>query len=273
MVDENIASSLIIESDADWDMRIKSSLPGLADGAKAIMETMPSASAFQNNVQHPRDFSSPPKSVQSPYGDGWDLLWIGHCGAQAERYYAYHDPSAADVKHSWSFSSPPAEISNRPDATRFIFQLSDHSDASIVCTAGYAISSRGAQKLVELYADADLAVDLWLRGICTYEPGMVCISSFPQIISSVTNSPSNIDYDYKEENQVKEKESISAAPGIQVSARVNGALGLAEKGPKEWQRQWEDLPLWVLDNGAVKDDTVKKKNDRSMPRFNKHQQL
>ena len=257
MVDENIASSLVVESDADWDMRIKSSLQGLASGVKAIMESMPSTSAFQSNVQHPRLFSSPPRSIGSPYGDGWDLLWIGHCGSQAERYYAYHDPSAASSEHSWSMSPPPPEIANRPGTTRLIFQLSDSSRITVVCTAGYAISNRGAQKLVELYPDADHEADLWLGGICVNEPGMVCISSFPQFISAVQSSPSNIDYDYKEEEKIEAKEKIAGAPGIQISARANGALGLARKGPGEWRKEWEDSPLWALDNGAVKEEVAK----------------
>lgn len=79
MVDENIGSSLVLESDADWDMRIKSSMSGFSDGVKAVVKSMPTISAIQKNATHSRDFSVPLPGFASPYGEDWDILWIGHC--------------------------------------------------------------------------------------------------------------------------------------------------------------------------------------------------
>ena len=257
MLDENIASSLVLESDADWDMRIKTSLTGFRDGVKAILDTIPSVSGSHSGDKRARELSDDLSSSASPYGQNWDLLWIGHCGAQADRYYAYHDPSAADNIHAWSFSPPPPEIQYRPAETRFVFQLSDHGAAGIVCTTGYAISNRGAQKLEKMYPNADHEVDIWLRWVCSEEPGMVCLSSFPQIVSMAGGTPSNIGDDNPAAAGTVNPQDVRGGPGVQISARVNAALGLAEKGPDAWKREWDDLPLWSFDNGATREGTKK----------------
>ena len=253
MLDENIATSLVLESDADWDMRIKASMVGFRDGVKAVLDSIPSVSAPRSNTKHARDLSTSLSMTDGPYGQNWDLLWIGHCGAQASRYYPYHDPSAADSQHSWSYEAPPPEIQYRPAQTRLVFQVSD-----IVCTTGYAISNRGARKLENLYPSADHEVDIWLRAVCAEEPGIVCLSSFPQMFSMAYNSPSNIGDNSAGAQGSSDPKDWGGGPGVQISARVNAALGLAGKGPDAWKKEWPDLPLWAFDNGATKEGTVKK---------------
>lgn len=46
---------------------------------------------------------------------------------------------------------------------------------------------------------------------------------------------------------------VVGGKGIQISARVNGAIGLADKGPDAWKKEWAEEPLWAFDNGAVKE--------------------
>lgn len=61
IIDENIASALIMESDADFDLRVKQSMLGLSEGSKAIA-----------------DFPFNPVNqslTYSPYGENWDILW------------------------------------------------------------------------------------------------------------------------------------------------------------------------------------------------------
>lgn len=49
-----------MEDDMDWDVRLKPQLERIAQGARALL-----SSASNPN---------------SPYGDDWDLMWLGHCG-------------------------------------------------------------------------------------------------------------------------------------------------------------------------------------------------
>ena len=61
IIRENIASALIMESDADFDLRVKQSMLGLSEGSKIIA-----------------DFPFSPTNqtfTGSPYGDKWDILW------------------------------------------------------------------------------------------------------------------------------------------------------------------------------------------------------
>ena len=54
----------IFEDDADWDVVLKSQLARFARGSIWLLNT--------GSTHVPQ--------VDSPYGPGWDLLWLGHCG-------------------------------------------------------------------------------------------------------------------------------------------------------------------------------------------------
>ena len=82
MISHNISTALILESDADWDMRIKTIMPRLAEGIKVLVDW-----PF-NRPHHVID----PRI--EPYGDSWDVLWIGHCGSNHDgniRMYSWND--------------------------------------------------------------------------------------------------------------------------------------------------------------------------------------
>lgn len=67
MVRENIATALILEDDADWDVSIKEQLAAFAEGVLAIRNDTASRGG-------------------SPYGDDWDLLWVGACEVSEPRF-------------------------------------------------------------------------------------------------------------------------------------------------------------------------------------------
>ncbi|KAL8641458.1 MAG: hypothetical protein Q9226_008633, partial [Calogaya cf. arnoldii] len=64
MVRERIQTAIVFEDDADWDVSFKDQLAEFAMGSRYISDTM--------------------TSPRSPYGDDWDLLWLGHCSAQQD---------------------------------------------------------------------------------------------------------------------------------------------------------------------------------------------
>ena len=130
MVEEGISSAIIMEDDIDWDINIKSQLSDFAHGSRFL----------QNE-----SISDP---THSPYGDGWDVLWLGHCHddldeADQRTYVIQNDPTVPAVDRLQL---------NNPD---FLHQWPDHSRVvhvvgKPICTYVYALSYRGAQKI--LYA-------------------------------------------------------------------------------------------------------------------------
>ena len=226
MIYENISTALIMESDVDWDMRIKDSMVGVGDGVKAVADW-----PFPD-PQHPRDFSK----ESSPYGDKWDLMWIGHCGINADgngRIYAFNDSSAVEEDRAWNFGERPGE-GHRPPGTRIVFQT-----RKTVCTTSYAISLEGARKFEKKFREANSPIDLKLWDHCEHDPTTRCVGTWPQVIS-MTESRTNIKHSgggLSFGHQILE-EKIVAGNGIQISARVNAHLGLADKGPTRWKSEW-----------------------------------
>ena len=237
MLAQNISSALIIESDADWDMRIKRSAHGFSEGARKIVD-FPFTPALhqigeqsQKQIWHPRHFAE--VSAKDPYGDAWDLLYLGTCGSKIVgdgRVYAYNDPAAPPSEHT-SAGGLDEEMYPRKGTTRFVFQP-DHAG----CTVGYAISNSGARKFVEKYfQNMNQAVDMQMQHACFNDPNMTCVSTFPPIISQA-DTPSNMG-DSSHEDQIKSK--VKAGNNIQISARVNADSGFATLGPGKWKKEWE----------------------------------
>ncbi|TFB02885.1 hypothetical protein CCMA1212_004942 [Trichoderma ghanense] len=133
------ASALIIEDDMDWDILLKSQLLDIAHGAHHIL----------------REASTLP---HSPYGDGWDVLWLGHCGepfpetleenaglslddmAQMSAKYIVHDDETVPP---YSQVSKLVDRSQYPPRTRIV-----HMSAAPICTFAYAVSQSGARKIL-----------------------------------------------------------------------------------------------------------------------------
>lgn len=59
IVASNVQSALVLEADADWDVRVK-------DQLAAVSAHLPNATANE------------------PYGLGWDVMWLGHCAHRGD---------------------------------------------------------------------------------------------------------------------------------------------------------------------------------------------
>ncbi|KAM3414604.1 hypothetical protein BST61_g9763 [Cercospora zeina] len=82
VVKENIETALIMEDDADWDVNLKQQLVDFARGSKYL----------QGNSD---------SETSSPYGDDWDMLWLGHCGV-------YHGPRSS--QRFWTSRDDPTVV-------------------------------------------------------------------------------------------------------------------------------------------------------------------
>ena len=179
IVNLGVASTLVFEDDADWDVTLKSQLVQLARGSQWLLTANSSTSTTSLSTS------------DSPYGQGWDFLWIGHCGGtpaptDPRRFVIPHDPTVepsgmrTNVDHShyttWENASPP------DFQTRLVAPLRD-----AICTAGYAISLEGAKKVLYHMSMVpyDAPVDWGYSDMCRdQKSGFICVGSFPQLIGN-----------------------------------------------------------------------------------------
>ncbi|KAH6652066.1 hypothetical protein BKA67DRAFT_537910 [Truncatella angustata] len=146
IVEEDLDSALIMEDDMDWDVRLKPQLERVAQGARALL----------GSASNPT----------SPYGDDWDILWLGHCGEVFPELLDENKGKPADdagLKYMQrkfvienDLTVPPLDkvtglidFKQSPEHTRFV-----HITAAPICTFAYALSQRGARKVL-----FDLSVD------------------------------------------------------------------------------------------------------------------
>ena len=158
---------MIIEDDADWDLNLRSMMEYFALGSQTLLDT----SQDEN------------KAPRSPYGDGWDLLWFGHCASSTaegddRRVVIRNDPNVPPPEHRLNYGEVP-NMSLYDNNTRIIF-----FSAGSTCTYAYALSYRGAIKVLD-YLAIDIfnqPVDFGLHDMCEKKDrGFKCISVFPQI--------------------------------------------------------------------------------------------
>lgn len=197
IIDRKVASAIIFEDDADWDVALKMQLVQFARGSRFLLNTP------EHKVPH------------SPYGDSWDLLWLGHCSTAVDpsdnrRFVIPKDPTVLPPEARTEFE--------RPDMTHFESGPNGDNSTRIVhaqswgsCTAAYAISLRGAEKVLhyESMLPFNATVDDGLGNLCRPKhPYFSCISPFPTLIGvSKPAGPTNrwSDIDVQKVEYIEEK--------------------------------------------------------------------
>ncbi|KAL2262370.1 hypothetical protein VTK26DRAFT_1553 [Humicola hyalothermophila] len=129
----------------------------------------------------------------SPYGDDWDVLWIGHCGMHfpfshfpttvpKARIIRAQDVTVAPRKDLWTYNIPFTLKENYPDHTRAYHHVQEG-----VCSLGYAVSRRGARALLHEVGLRPVTdpFDLLLRAYCEGDkgraPGRQCLTTQPAL--------------------------------------------------------------------------------------------
>ncbi|KAL9105010.1 MAG: hypothetical protein Q9163_000107 [Psora crenata] len=170
IIHNKLHSALVMEDDADWDIHLKSQLSVFAQGAQYITGTQSETRPF------------------SPYGDDWDLLWLGHCSSQIKpgdqrRFIVENDETVPEPKHRVNFGNevPDMVAEGFDNTTRVIYEASYG-----LCTYAYALSHRGARKMLRGQGTMKtfLPIDLGISHMCREDPSFKCISVFPQLIDS-----------------------------------------------------------------------------------------
>ncbi|KAM7184624.1 hypothetical protein V8F20_012147 [Naviculisporaceae sp. PSN 640] len=236
IIDQNLTSALIMEDDVDWDVRIKSQLQLFAQASRAFTqpaaprtcqlksargcdgtqpwkvplaqaESFNPSSATDNTVVELPVSRLPTgnlKPTNSPYGDDWDVLWLGHCGTEfptasssSQKLKPPLPPTHPNTGYQPKTSTertafpPPLRIIIPDDQTvpqpkhlkPHPFALADplgedypphtrvvHASRGTICTQAYAVSQQGARKLLyqfglqSLTAGWDLVLKDWCDG-------------------------------------------------------------------------------------------------------------
>lgn len=130
---------------------------------------------------------TPPGSTpHSPYGDDWDLLWLGHCAlapieTDSRRVVLENDPSTTPFKHRFNLGAIP-DMTIYDNTTRVVYA----SDGG-TCLYAYALSYRGAQKILFHLSMSyyHQPVDFGIHDMChDHSRNFRCIGVFPQMVDS-----------------------------------------------------------------------------------------
>lgn len=172
IVEERLESAIIMEDDADWDVSIKTQLQDFALAVRALQGTTDTPTA-------------------SPYGEDWDVLWMGHCGLECKTdlpfYQTPDDPTIPPPRHFLPYwrDVPPIE---RPDHSRLTCTVNDG-----VCSSFYAVTYHGAQRILAALSvnpsglaeeiDTGAQIDVVLGRMCGHGY-LRCFAPFPALTGS-----------------------------------------------------------------------------------------
>ncbi len=216
-----------MEDDADWDTHLKDQLQEFAYGSQFVTGV--------SSGQKPH----------SPYGDDWDLLWLGHCSCRIKpdderRLVIENDATVPAPRRRANFGGVPNMTEEGYDNnTRIIYQANGGT-----CLYAYALSYRGALRLLRGQAlrKTFQPIDIGISEMCKTD--FKCIGVFPQIVDShkaAGRLSRDSDIGSYSAKEVRQK---GYTFNIVHSMRLNMDRLLADKeAPIE--RQWPDDPVVV----------------------------
>lgn len=276
IVREKATSALILEDDADWDVRLKRQLQDFAQAARAFTQFSDGQTlAEQYRPHHRPEFPIThfPRRLQrpslTPYGDTWDVLWLGHCGTSFPATSAPDKPPPLRVtipddstvpspKHlrPHPFALQDSLAKQYPAHTRVV-----HASSGTTCTQAYAVSQAGARKLLWRFGLQTLTTgwDLMLRDWCdgsyasTAESVMVeaspdnnkreapvCVTVQPPLFSHHYGKGAASDIMAPGGGFVNNEKEMT--PYIRVSVRLNmERLVHGKEGTEQWEGETEEL--------------------------------
>ena len=236
VVKRGLSSALIMEDDVDWDVRVKEILKDYALSSNALLTSSPGSTIAFDRL------SLNPAATTSPYGDGWDVLWLGHCGMQWEtgesRVIHTNDVSVPETQylHSWDINEETPLIIY-PNHTRIAMPLAEG-----VCSLAYAVSQQGARSILNSIGlqKLDKAFDLMLRDFCTGDNGREhhrCLGVLPQIFDHYRRKGStNGDSDIEDHGGAIRETAYT--PNIRYSVRMN--MDRILRGETTYKDQYPD---------------------------------
>ncbi|KAF7590709.1 hypothetical protein BBP40_002500 [Aspergillus hancockii] len=226
IVENKISSAIVMEDDSDWDVNIKAQMIEFARGTRQIQGT--TGIPF------------------SPYGDDWDMLWLGHCGINSRgepKFYVIPDDLTVTPRnHQNEFVRPGLAENPDYERHRLIFQ-----GDNAICSWALAFSFEGARKALTAlsYVSIDEPVDLGYNFLCTnlLHIPYKCLTSFPSLMGTwAQRGSASRDSDISDGDDTWHEASSRS---LVYSAMLN-VLPLANNATTI-RAQWDDVPAPEID--------------------------
>ncbi|KAL4951570.1 hypothetical protein BDW69DRAFT_169790 [Aspergillus filifer] len=255
ILSDRLASAIVMEDDADWDVTLKTQLQSFALAVRALQSQIPIST---------HTVANPTTAKSSPYGDNWDILWLGHCGIEcshtAPYYLTPHDPTVPPPESFLPYwrDPPPHE---RPPTARMTCPITDG-----VCSIVYAVSFRGAQRILAALSsnpsglaeqiDIGAEFDVSLGRMCG-AGYLRCYAPYPALTGGYmaagsASKGSDINGPGAEAQDESKREGLMQSPfshGVMYSTMLNIKRILA--GEKTVLATWDDAPVKEIHPGDV----------------------
>lgn len=266
VVDQDLTSALIMEDDVDWDIRVKSQLyefavavnlltqplaHGDSEYADPTFPTPGESSSVPTELYPGSELSTVPPKL-SPYGDDWDVLWLGHCGARfpsSEQDPALpqgraliNDATAPSQQHVYLGFGSDEVLRTYPNHTRAISHTAEN-----VCTLAYAVSQRAARQIL---FDVGLRAlqnpfDIMLRKYCDGLDGRKvrkCYTAQPSYMAhhraAGKASKSSDIHDWEGEKEAEVENTKAYTFNVRLSTKMN--MQKLVDGDTDYVDQWPD---------------------------------
>ncbi|RMZ79024.1 hypothetical protein DV737_g3558, partial [Chaetothyriales sp. CBS 132003] len=180
VVETGASTALIIEDDVDWDIRLRDILDNFATASRSLNNLSTSEKVAFRDL--------PAVEIHgSPYGNDWDVLWLGHCGMELPHsgglVIMEGDDTVPEVRYLKSFEvTAPSPLKPYPQHTRVFSKVGDAT-----CSLAYAVSQKGARALLNdlglnrLVSPFDNALRNWCTGPQAERGAHVCFGVLPQL--------------------------------------------------------------------------------------------
>lgn len=226
---------MIMEDDVDWDVNLKTQLQSFAFGVRALQ-------------------GADTKVTASPYGDDWDIIWLGHCGVSCRENDPYfvssNDTTVLPPHHFLPYWRDPPSF-GVPDYSRLTCAVDD-----AVCSIVYAVTYRGAQKILAALSvnptgladkiDIGAQFDVSLGRMCG-NGYLRCFAVYPSLTGGYHPAgPSSKESDIHGGNE--DVHPISSH-GVMYSTMLNINRILA--GEDTVVSNWDDAPVPVINPANV----------------------
>ncbi|KAF9893916.1 hypothetical protein FE257_008887 [Aspergillus nanangensis] len=231
VVKDRLGSAIIMEDDSDWDVGIKVQLQSFAMAVRAIQGTSD-------------------RTTASPYGDDWDIHWLGHCGMDCKTglpyFLAPNDPTILPPAHFLPYWRDPPPI-GRSDDARLTCIARD-----AVCSTFYMVSYRGAQRILAALSanpvgvadrvDLGAQFDVSLGRMCG-DGYLRCFGVYPALMGGyrLGGSPSKGSDINQGGGEPGDNGVVPVSFGVKYSTLLN--INRLLNGEETVHATWDDLPV------------------------------
>ncbi|CAL5874770.1 uncharacterized protein PFLUO_LOCUS9072 [Penicillium psychrofluorescens] len=236
IVADGISTALIFEDDIDWDVTIRAQLIEFSRGARALQNT---------------NSSSP----HSPYGDDWEVLWLGACAMRTrDASYVYQipdDPTVPPFKHRGEMIYPPFVKPSEMHKTRFVLER-----VEALCTLAYAVTYESARSILASLSlqPTNMAFDVSMNHLCMNKD-LRCLGSYPVLFNTWrkegTNAhDSDIHDDWEDVWHEKWSKGITYSTMLNVWNLIGGGKTVQAQYP-EVSPQWIEFEKLEIPRGKL----------------------